>query len=357
MELIELMKKDNFLVLGNCENEEKTAHQILNKLKELNKNVAYIYKDGNIDDVNFDIDVLDICINYHLAIEHIKKTNKKIGAAIIQPGAENEELFKLLNEKNIPYIEGCVLVGAALLKGLNQLNKNDLFLKRYAVLESSLREYYKNNNLSFSVVTKRIFELKESNNKEKRYKGMKLEVAKQLRNNLAHLIKDESGNDYFEVSDDIIKFINEEIRFITESISAYGMCQSIDNIETCKKNDKVIDVLKIMRDTKHSHIPVLENGKVIGIFNMQTILDKILKEKTFTLDDKTIVLDLMSDVKDCYAFDFDFISRDKTFHDIEKMFERQKDNKELKMLFVTNNGLKTERLIGIITAYDVLKYD
>ena len=88
-------------------------------MKELNKNVAYIYKDGNIDDVNFDIDVLDICINYHLAIEHIKKTNKKIGAAIIQTGAENEELFKLLNEKNIPYIEGCVLVGAALLKGLN----------------------------------------------------------------------------------------------------------------------------------------------------------------------------------------------------------------------------------------------
>ena len=117
MNLLDLMEKKNFLVIGDCSNKEKKASEIYDKLKSLNKNVSFIYKEGNIDDIPYDIEVLDICINYHLSTKLIQNTTKHIGAAIIQPGAENEELFNLLKEKGIPYIEGCVLVGAALMKG------------------------------------------------------------------------------------------------------------------------------------------------------------------------------------------------------------------------------------------------
>ena len=237
------------------------------------------------------------------------------------------------------------------------MNNNDLFLDYYMKLESSLREYYKNNDLGFSVVIKRIFDLKESNNKEKKERGMKLEVAKQLRNNLAHLIKDKDGKDYFVVSDEMIEFLKNAINLVTESMSAIGVCQPISKVLKCKKEDKVIDILSIMRDTKHSHIPVVDEGKVVGIFNMQAIVDKILKNKEFKLNQNDEVKDFMTKIKECYAFDFDFIPRNKPFYEIERMFEKENNNKQLKMLFVTDNGLKSEKILGIITAYDILKYN
>ena len=114
MELKDLMKKKNFVVLGSYKNTEKKAYEIYEKLKSIGKNVRGISKDESLDDVDFDIEVLDICMNYHLSIEIIKNTSKHIEAAIIQPGAENEELFAFLTKKNIPYIEACALVGATL---------------------------------------------------------------------------------------------------------------------------------------------------------------------------------------------------------------------------------------------------
>ena len=44
----------------------------------------------------------------------IKKCRKSFKCIVIQPGAESEELISYLNEKNLPYIQGCLLVGLRL---------------------------------------------------------------------------------------------------------------------------------------------------------------------------------------------------------------------------------------------------
>jgi hypothetical protein len=44
----------------------------------------------------------------------MKECTKEFKSIVIQPGAESEELLNYLQENNLPYIEGCVLVGLSL---------------------------------------------------------------------------------------------------------------------------------------------------------------------------------------------------------------------------------------------------
>ena len=115
MNLQEIMQYNNFTVLGNTENPEKYAYKIKEELIQKGYTVACVDKQfKSINDVPFDIDVLDICMNPAKACKLIEETTKKIKATIIQPGAESEELKNLLSNKQIPYIEGCALVGLRL---------------------------------------------------------------------------------------------------------------------------------------------------------------------------------------------------------------------------------------------------
>ena len=115
MQLEEIMNQNNFVIVGDTLNPEKYAYKIKEELIQKGYTVACVDKQyKSINDVPFDIDVLDICMNPAKACKLIEETTKKIKAAIIQPGAESEELKNLLSNKQIPYIEGCALVGLRL---------------------------------------------------------------------------------------------------------------------------------------------------------------------------------------------------------------------------------------------------
>ena len=93
MNLQEIMQYNNFTVLGNTENPDKYAYKIKEELIQKGYTVACVDKQyKSINDVPFDIDVLDICMNPAKACKLIEETTKKIKATIIQPGAESEEL-------------------------------------------------------------------------------------------------------------------------------------------------------------------------------------------------------------------------------------------------------------------------
>ena len=117
MDLKEIMNFNNFVVLGNTTDEEKYAYKIKEKLLQNKYNVACVDKQyKTINDVPFDIDVLDLCMNPLKSIKLLKENTKPIKAVVIQPGAESDEIISFLNKENIPFIEGCLLVGMTLYK-------------------------------------------------------------------------------------------------------------------------------------------------------------------------------------------------------------------------------------------------
>jgi len=117
MELKEIMNYKNVVVVGNTIREDKYAYKIKQALIEKDYNVQSVGKElQSINDVTFDIDVLDLCINPNLGINLLKENKKDIKIVVIQPGAESDEIFQFLKQNNIDYIEACMLLGISLYK-------------------------------------------------------------------------------------------------------------------------------------------------------------------------------------------------------------------------------------------------
>ena len=115
MNLKEIMQLDHFVVVGDTINPEKYAYRIKHELIDHGYEVKCVGKElTSINDVDFDIDCLDLCIHPAKGIQLLKENYKKMKVVVIQPGAESEEIITFLNENKIEYIEGCLLVGLRL---------------------------------------------------------------------------------------------------------------------------------------------------------------------------------------------------------------------------------------------------
>jgi predicted CoA-binding protein len=115
MDIKEVMQQNVFVVVGDTLNESKYAYKIKNDLIEHGYTAYGVGKElASINDVEDEIDILDLCINPVKGLQLMKECNKKFKFIVIQPGAESQELFDYLNENNLPYMEGCLLVGLSL---------------------------------------------------------------------------------------------------------------------------------------------------------------------------------------------------------------------------------------------------
>jgi len=112
MDLKEIMQQKNFVVIGNTIKQKKYAAKIKTGLLEKGYTVASVGSElTSINDVTFDIDIIDLCINANEGLRLLKENSKNFKCIVIQPGADNEELIKWLDEQKIPYIHGCLLLG------------------------------------------------------------------------------------------------------------------------------------------------------------------------------------------------------------------------------------------------------
>ena len=115
MDLKEIMKQKTFAVLGNTINEDKYAYKIKHALLDNNYKVFGVGKElSSINDIEEDLDIIDLCINPALGLKLLKECVIPFKCVVIQPGAESAEIKNHLEENNIPYIEGCLLVGISL---------------------------------------------------------------------------------------------------------------------------------------------------------------------------------------------------------------------------------------------------
>ena len=115
MELKEIMDQKVFAVVGNTINEEKYACKIKDRLEQHGYRTYGVGKElKSLNEIDDNIDIVDLCINPVKGLELMKECNKDFKCIVIQPGAESEELIEYLEEKNLNYVEGCLLVGLRL---------------------------------------------------------------------------------------------------------------------------------------------------------------------------------------------------------------------------------------------------
>ena len=94
MDLEQIMQMNTFAVVGDTLNPEKYAY--------------------TLNEIPGDLDIIDLCINPAKGIQLLRECRKPFRCIVIQPGAESPEILSYLQEQNLPYIEGCLLVGMRL---------------------------------------------------------------------------------------------------------------------------------------------------------------------------------------------------------------------------------------------------
>lgn len=220
-----------------------------------------------------------------------------------------------------------------------------LFLDLYNELETVLKATgrYKENN---SVIMSRIDELyKKALSKDRSYR---LDAIRQIRNILIH--ESTYIRKYMDIQKEAIDFLESEIKRIDKSQTALNIMISYDNVYYCENGDDINDVIAKMREKHYTSIPILKEKRVIGIFTEKQYVSNILSGDLKQEIDYT-----QYSLNGDYAHYYDFVSKEKTVEELEDLFEEKKDNKRLGMLFVTQSGNSNEKILGIITVYDVIE--
>ena len=242
-------------------------------------------------------------------------------------------------------------------------NKHE-FEERYKDLEYVAKEFYgikesspENNNW---------FEkIKKDKQRFTLVQRQKLQYCKDvIRNHAAHVNKFSLADSFqVEPSVEMIQLLEEIIKVLENPRKISDVWISKNDMYTAGLSDKVLHIMGIMQEKNFTHVPILdEKNLVCGVFSENTLFEYIAKKGRV---DGIIGLDReteMSEYRDYLPLDkhinetFKFVKRDTTLFEIERMFRKEaKNHKRIGMIFATENGKDTEKILGIITAWDIFR--
>lgn len=226
----------------------------------------------------------------------------------------------------------------------------DKFLEIYRELEDLLEEKYSGKKLHYSSV---VFEF--LNSEDSKPVREKLDLCREIRNVLTHNSK-QGGESVVEPSETVLNNLIECVEFIKAPPKALNFATPSDEIMFANLSNSVMKTMSRMYKSGYSHVPVLENSFFTGVFSKATVFEYILKNPDTPINYKTTIRDIDKSV-DLNSHSENFVFAPKTLSSIEarKIFERvEGKNKRVSLIFITENGKKTERILGLLTPWDLM---
>ena len=255
--------------------------------------------------------------------------------------------------------------------GEKYIEEGDKFLDLFRELETVIRKECHNVGIStenyegFPIdIGTLIRQLKEFNSIVRNYE-YELRLFRDIRNINSHQNDDSMNlfdNDFrYAISPSpninaIFRRILDEINNPPKIIDS-NIC--VKEIYTRRLEDTVIDTMKTMIEKNYSYIPILDNnGNFQGVFSEKSLIDYIDKgNSVISIGENTKFFEILDVIKlENHAFEkIEFRSKNTSVYDIINMYKDYfKNHIRLGCVFITENGLKTEEICGIITAWDVL---
>ena len=225
------------------------------------------------------------------------------------------------------------------------------FLKMYRVLEGVLEKRMEGRRQGASVV---MDYLKDEDAEPYR---SQLNLCREIRNLLSHNA-DESGEPVIEPSEAVLASLQEILDYVSAPRCAIECGTPQERILCAHSNDLAIEVMHRMSRQGFSHVPVLEKGKLTGVFSVGSLFSYLERLGLDAVDNSTRIgqlkdaLDLDSHGSEKYRF----MPRNATIQQVRAAFEeRPGRNSRLSAVFITENGSRDEPLLAMLTPWDALK--
>lgn len=228
------------------------------------------------------------------------------------------------------------------------MNSDD-FLDYYNKIDSYLKK--SNNCETYESFSHKVNS--SSNNIVQRSKGELISLG-ELRNAIVHNPKI-NGKVIAEPHEETVIRIKELYETIINPKKVYPEFQS--EVLGAKEDDFINDIIFKMREKSFSQFPIFnQENNIIEIINTNTIsrwLSLKLEENGTILIDNVKVRDLIPEIE--FKANYHFISRNASIYDAFDLFTKEIHSKHrnLDLLFITNSGKPTEKILGLITIEDI----
>ncbi len=225
----------------------------------------------------------------------------------------------------------------------------DIFIEKYKELEMTISTTFKlNKDDHFVYKLEHMEQFEDIQNK--------LYYCRNVRNLLQH-------NSLYpttfaiQPSQEMIDFITDTIYRVKNPTKCLSIATPFQKLYWRTLDSNVINTMKAMREHGYSHIPILGENRVVGIFSENSIINYLMTQESMTIDKNLC----FRDIKDFLSLDgrkshrYVFIDKDAYLPKAEDLFEKAfRKGERIAMILITENGSPKERLLGVITAWDVL---
>ena len=235
------------------------------------------------------------------------------------------------------------------------MNNNADFLRKYNELDALIGDKFNREDDDSSIYFL-INKYRKSRIEIERIYSNKLDSVRRIRNLMVH----ESGiiDNLFDVSDDVIAFLDELISYLRNPVRARDVMTPTEKLILGKEEDSISLLIKKMIEEGISNVPVVNDENiVIGIFNSDVLLDLYLNNVHLDKNSK------IKDIKDYIALEsqfnlrFIFVTKEYEIDVLNDYFSMSKEvyKKRLPAIFVSENGKQNSPLLGVISPIDLIR--
>lgn len=231
-----------------------------------------------------------------------------------------------------------------------ETDRIDRFLDLYKRLEDALEEKYRETPRHYSSVIMEFIKDGESAPVRE-----KLEVCRELRNLLTHSAN-LGGEPVACPSNPMVDAMEEVLAFATRPPMALSFATRGEQLMKANLDQRVLRLMETMDKNGYSHIPVLENGVFYGVFSAGSVFQYLLQNRGKGIGPNTTIRELKKqiDIRE-HKENYQFLPRNATYFQVREAFEIvHGKNKRVSAVFITENGRPGERLLGMLTPWDVL---
>lgn len=186
-----------------------------------------------------------------------------------------------------------------------------------------------------------------------------LRLFARLRNAIIHNPYQKDAHPIAEPHKETVKKYNDLKNFVMNPPKALSIAIPGPNIFTATLETNVQYIIQTMINKSYTHIPVISDEKMIGVFSENTLFSYLAKTKDciitndFTVREFEDFIPLEKHMNEYFVF----VPRATLLDEIEGIFQKGlKDLKRIAVIYITEHGKPEEKLLGMITAWDLAGY-
>lgn len=185
-----------------------------------------------------------------------------------------------------------------------------------------------------------------------------LDYCREVRNFLQH--NERIDGSYAVIpSDAMLDALRSTLERFEGMGAAEDVCTRREKIRVATMDEPLRPVLRDMAEHGYAHVPILADGRVVGVLSESTVLSYLVDDMALEIPE-TATLKQLERLLALDAHEpgrFAFVARREPADEVAELFQASlRQANRLVMVFVTEHGKPDERLLGIITAWDLAKF-